>query len=293
MNCWKLLAGSGLIVALAIAGPGSSHAQDQPQPAPPPLQLDSSRFEFSLGAYAGVPDGYIRVGENGDKGNRLRLKDDLGLKISEAVDGSIAFHLTPRDGIRLSFLYYFLRGQGLLDRPIVYNAEQFNNPGHVNLDADFWRASLAYERTTIVPGGFLTGSIGLTYVHLTPELTGHPTIGSSHSNAEDFSRAELPVPIVGLRFDIPMDARFAARAWLGGGGLPQVNSGRKENGSTIYLEQVHGDAGMALTYAFTRNALLEVGPRITYFFQHTKSHHDENAFQLIDYGVRAGMTFKF
>jgi hypothetical protein len=292
MNRWNLLAGSAMIVALAIAWPVPSNAQDQPQPAPPPLKLDSSRWEFSLGAYAGVPDGYIRVGENSDRGNRLRLKDDLGIKISESADLSATFHITPRDGIRLSFLYYFLRGQGLLDRSIVYNGEEFKNPGHVVTDADFWRASLAYERTGVVPGGFLTGSIGLTYVYFNPELTGHPTIGASHSNSEDFFRQELPVPIVGLRFDIPLGDRFAARVSIGGGGLPRVSTGRKEGG-TVYLEQVHGDAAGTLTYAFTPNMLLEVGPRLTYFFQHEKSHEDDNAFQLIDYGVRVGLTFKF
>ena len=29
------------------------------------------------------------------------------------------------------------------------------------------------------------------------------------------------------------------------------------------------------------------------FFLHEKSHQDNNAFELIDYGVRAGVTFKF
>jgi hypothetical protein len=297
---WRLVAGSGLIAALTMAWPVSSDAQVRTpdlsltasqsgtdvQPAPT-LQLDPSRWEFSLDAYVGRPAGYIRVGENGNRGSRLRLNDDLGLTVSEALDTSVAFHLTPRDAVRASALYYFLRGRGLLDRSIVYNGEEFTNPGHVTTDADFYRLSLAYERTGSVPGGFLTGSLGLTYVHLDPKLTAH-----GHGNSEDFYRQELPVPIVGLRFDIPMGNGFAARASIGGGGLPRINSGRKEGG-TVYLEQIHGDAAMALTYAVTKNVLLDIGPRLTYFFQHEKSHEDDNAFELIDYGLRAGVTFRF
>jgi hypothetical protein len=302
MGHWRLLAGSGLLAALALSWPMSTSAQvrgpdlamtasqsrTDAEPAPT-LELDPSRFEFSLGIYAGRPGGYIRVGENGNRGSRLRLNDDLNIGLSEAADASVAFHFTPRDAVRATFLYYFLRGRGFIDREsVTYNGEEFKVPGHVSIDADFYRIGLAYERTASVPGGFLTGSLGLTYVHLDPKLS-----GNGQSTSKDFSRQELPVPIVGLRFDIPMGNGFAARASVGGGGLPRVNSGRKEDGSTVYLEQIHGDAALALTYAITKNVVFEIGPRLTYFFQREKSDQADRAFELIDVGLRTGVTFKF
>jgi hypothetical protein len=259
---------------------------------PPNLELDPSRFELSLAAAFGRPGGYVRVGHNGEPGSRVRLNDDLNIGLSESVDGAVAFHLTPRDAVRFTFLYYFLRGRGLFDRTVSYNDEEFKapgSPGHISIDADFYRVGLAYERTATVPGGFLTGIVGLTYVHLNPKLS-----ADGHSNSEDFSRYELPVPVVGLRFDIPMGNGYAARASIGGGGLPRVSSGRKEGGSTVYLEQIHGDAAMALTYAATKNLVFDIGPRLTYFFQHETSHHQkDSAFELIDVGLRGGLTFKF
>ena len=306
MGRWNVLAGTGLIAALVIAGPLTAGAQgrtsdvsssvsqsdtDTPPPGPA-LELDASRFEFSLGSYLGRPGGYIRASENGLRGNRLRLNDDLGVRVSEAADGAVAFHLTPKDAVRLSFLYYFLRGQGLLDRSIVFDGDEYRNPGHVTTSADFYRLALAYERTAVVPGGFLTGSLGLSYLHLDPELTSHPTLGPSHSKREPFYRQALPVPVVGLRFDIPLGGGFGARASVGGGGLPLVNSGRREGG-TVRFEQAQADAAMALTYAFTKNLLLDVGPRLSYFFQHEKSHEEDNAFRFVDYGLRAGLSLKF
>jgi hypothetical protein len=295
MGHWTRAAGVGLVAVLAAGWPVSSDAQVRTSDvvlsradAEPDTSMFDSRFEMSLGARLGVPSGYVRAGENGTRGSRLRLSGDLGVKVSEAVEADAVFRFSPKNAIRATALYYFLRGEGLLDRTVLFNNEQFTSPGHASIDADFYRLGLAYERTATVPGGFLTGSLGLTYVHLSPKLSGH-----GRSNTEDFSRAELPVPIVGLRFDIPMGNSFAARAAVSGGGLPRVNSLRKENGSTVYLEQIHGDAEFALTYAITKALVLDVGPHLTYFFQHEKSQRDDNAFELIDYGLRVGLTFKF
>jgi hypothetical protein len=303
MSDWRPVAICGLLAALALGWPAPAGAQipssdltltaSQSQrlediAKPPSLEPDPARVEFSFGVYVGTPSGYIRVGQNGNRGNRLRLDDDLNIGLSESADASVTFHFTPRDAVRATFLYYFLRGRGLLDRSVTYNGEEFTAPGHVSIDADFYRIGLAYERTAGIPGGFLTGSLGLTYVHLDPKLSGH-----GRSNSEDFSKQELPVPVVGLRFDIPMGNGFAARASVGGGGLPRVNSGRKEGGSTVYLEQIHGDAAMALTYALTKNLVFDIGPRATYFYQREKSRRENNEFELIDIGARAGVTLKF
>ncbi len=112
MDHWRLVAGCGLIAALTLGGPVSVSAQlrgsdlaltasqsrtdDTEQIAPaPPLELDPSRVEFSLGVYVGRPGGYIRVGENGDHGRRLRLNDDLNVGASEAAEAAVAFHFTP------------------------------------------------------------------------------------------------------------------------------------------------------------------------------------------------------
>src|SRR5882672_9733332 len=71
------------------------------------------RWEFTLDGRVGAPIGRLRVGEfptsggttGGTPGTRFRLSD-LGIHVSEAVEGSVAFHLTPRDAVRASVLYY-------------------------------------------------------------------------------------------------------------------------------------------------------------------------------------------
>lgn len=285
-----------LVIALlltATAWPIASAAQSTTSPASsmPPQMLSltnptDTRFEVTVGGRIGIPTGYLRVGENPQRGT-YRTLDRFGIELSEAVEGSVAFHFTQRDAVRASFLYYFLEATQRPNTFISFNGELFG-PSAVHTNADFQRYSLDYERLLSSGyGGFLWGTIGLTYVDFDPRLRER-----NHRSDEDFSRQELPVPIVGIRADIPMGERFAARVSLSGGGLPHIDSGRKEGG-TVYLDQAHGDVGLGIVYAVTRAVLIDAGYYLTYFTQHEKSREDDNVFQLIDNGFRAGVTFRF
>jgi hypothetical protein len=168
----------------------------------------------ALGGLAGGPrrlsDGNIRVSETVNHGTRLRLSD-LDVDVSEAVEAGVAFWLTPRDAVRATYLYYFLRGSATLDRSIAYDGQEYG-AGAVDTNADFSRISLAYERllTTVLDHGRLIGSAGLTYVLLNAGLTQH-----GKTKAADFYLQELPVPILGLRFDYPLTQRLGLRATRG------------------------------------------------------------------------------
>src|SRR5207244_4256640 len=176
------------------------------------------RWEFSLDNRVGAPVGRLQVGEfppangsaGGAPGTHLRLSG-LGIHVSETVEASAAFHLTPDDAIRASALYEFLRGNGTPRESVVYNGEEFK-PGPLHANADFSRFSLAYERVLWrSPVDELVGGLGITYVYFNPTLSGH-----GHSNSEDFYLQELPVPIAGLRW-----SRVLGEHWLVRPGAPE------------------------------------------------------------------------
>src|SRR5262245_3269347 len=282
---------AALVLLLVLVGPIPGAAQ--PRPDTPSQMLGSEtavtdqRWEVSQDGGIGIPRGYVKVGENESHGTKLRLHEDLGIGISGALEGGAAFHFTPRNAFRGTFLYYFMDGATNVPQSIAYNGEMFG-PGHVDTNTDFYRVSLDYERELLNrPELVLTGSAGLTYVHLNVTLS-----GQGKSSPESFFRQELPVPILGLRADFPLTDRVAARAFIAGGGLPPVNSLRQEGG-TIYLSQAHADAGVSVTCRITRALEAEAGYRFTYFFQHEKSHEDDNTFQLIDNGFRLALNFRF
>ena len=275
-----------LALVLTTCLPARSDAQPATTAQESPV-TPAPRWEVSLEGRVGLPTGYIRVSETVTHGTRLRLSD-LGLDVSETVEAGVAFWLTPRDAVRATYLYYVLRGSTTLDRAILYDGREYS-PGHVDTNADFWRASLAYDRVlaSVLDHGRLIGSAGLTYVHFNPGLTQH-----GKTKAEDFYLQEMPVPIVGLRFDYPVTQRLGLRASVAGGLLPKVDSLRTEGG-TVYTWQSHADAGLAVTYALTPRLGVEAGYQYTYFHQHEKSHEDNNVFELIDHGLRARLTLRF
>jgi opacity protein-like surface antigen len=227
------------------------------------------------------------VGENRGinvPGTRLRRCSDLGIEVSEGVEASLLYHVTSEDALRGTVLYTFLDGTKTLSHPITYNGLTIP-AGRLHTNADVARLSLAYERRLLPvgAGGSLTGSLGLTYVYFDPSING---------NAEDFYAQELPVPIVGLRLDYPLGARLALTASLSGGGLPRVDSLRTEGG-TVSLQQAHVDAGLGLSYALSPALRVEAGYRFTYFRQHEDSHEDNNEVELLDNGVRLGLSYRF
>src|SRR5467141_675200 len=166
----RRMIGTTLALVLTTCLPARSAAQ-----APMILQESATapapRWEVSLEGRVGFPTGYIRVSETVTHGTRLRLSD-LGLDVSEAVEAGVAFWLTPRDAVRTTYLYYFLRGSTTLDRSIAYDGQEYT-AGAVATNADFSRISLAYERllTTVLDHGRLIGSAGLPYVVLNAGLT--------------------------------------------------------------------------------------------------------------------------
>src|SRR5437773_8249253 len=210
------------------------------------------RWEVTLDGRIGFPRGRLKVGEfptgsnttggGGTPGTLLRLHT-LGIDVSEALEGAVAFYVTPRDAVRASYLYYFLDGSSTPRVSVVYNGQEFA-PGPLRTNADFSRFSLAYERTLLgrPARARLIGSAGLTYVNLSPTLTGH-----GQSNSEDVYRHDLPAPLLALRWHYPLGQRLLLQASLAGGALPRVGRLRKEGG-TIYLQQSHADASAGLAY---------------------------------------------
>jgi hypothetical protein len=265
----------------------------------------SGRWEFTIDGWIGAPTGRLQVGEfptgsskaGGAPGTQLRLSD-LGIDVSGALGGTAAFHFTDRDAIRLGYQYTFLRGSSTITQSVVFNGQEFT-AGALSSNADYWQIGAAYERTLIgrPNGEQLVGSIGLVYTYFNPTLTGTSPPGTGvemhgRSDSEDFYRQELPVPILGLRWDHPLGGRWLLHLAVAGGGLPWMNSGRQEGG-TVYLQQAQVDTSIGLAYTFGPHAQLEAGYHFTYFTQHEKSHEDNNFFQLFDNGAQVRFTLRF
>jgi hypothetical protein len=263
----------------ALAESGSVAAADVPSASSPGL-----RWELTLDGGVGLPSGTLQVGETNARGTPLSIRHDLGITVSEAVEGSAAFHFTQRDALRLTFLYFFLNGSSTSSDSFVYNGRTFP-PGQTHSTLEYAQLTLAYEREllNLGPGGQLVGSLGLTYVNLNAIVNNDP---------EDFFRQELPVPIAGLRYEYPVSDRVSVTATAAGGFLPRVPSGRQEGG-TVYLQQGQANLGLGVAYRFTPALDAEVSYQFSYFTQHELSHEDNNFIRLFDNGFRLALSYRF
>jgi hypothetical protein len=240
---------AGLGHAQMVGQSTSLSLRDAKAEAPAPVE----RWEFTIGTRIGAPVGRLQVGESfassSTPGTRLSF-GTLGIHVSETIETSASFHFTLDDALRATALYTFLRGDSTPTKSVVYNGEEFK-PGSLHANADFWRVDLAYERAVWrSPANELVGSFGLAFVFFNPTLTNPGHKGSEDS--EDFYLQELPVPIAGLRWSHGLSEQWLLRVGVSGGGLPRVDSLRKEGG-TVYLQQSHADADAGLVYRWSRN----------------------------------------
>jgi hypothetical protein len=243
----------------------------------------------------GLPRGYVKVGENEVPGTRLRLHSDLGIDLSETAALQVGYHLTEKDTVRFSFLRLFFDGTTTLPQDVLFNGATLLGGTHLDTTPEFYRATLAYERTLLpLPGGgALFGSAGLTYVYLNFVLHGteRRAVGGE-KQPEDFWRQELPVPLLGLRADYPLTPRLGLTASLIGGYLPWVNSLRSEGGE-VKLTQGHLDGALDLRYRLTSNLTVSAGYRYTYFMQFEQSREDDNRIKLWEHALALGLALRF
>lgn len=288
----------GVVAFAMITGPALAQSVSQATARPAGEETAErlappDRWELNFGTRIGAPSGRLQVGESfggsSTPGTRLSLST-LGIHVSETIEAGAAYHFTPNDALRVTMLYTFLRGDSTRTESVVYNGFEFE-PGSLHANADFWRLDLAYERVLWrSTADELVGSVGLAYVYFNPTLT-NPRQKSAE-NSEDFYLQELPVPIGGLRWSHGLSEHWLMRFGVSGGGLPRVDSLRKEGG-TVHLQQSHADADAGLVYRWRSAMELDLGYHFTYFFQHETSHEDDNRFELIDNGVRARLSVRF
>ena len=75
----------------------------------PDAHLEYRPWEAAFAVRIGFPIGTRQSVDRPVQGTRLSF-NDLGLDVSESLEGNVAFAFTRHDAVRVSFLYSFLDG---------------------------------------------------------------------------------------------------------------------------------------------------------------------------------------
>jgi hypothetical protein len=274
-----------LTAVLGLAAAGGAHD----------LRAQGAGVEIAASGAIGAPGGWVRVGENALRGDRLAFHHDLGVPDIRWL--TLALDVAPgaRSGWRFVLDDWMLTGDARLARAVDFNgatlaagsplATRTSGLSFLQLTAE-WRRRLAQSPR----GGTLSALAGLTFVSLEFQLRGTLAPGSGRRETkEDFVTQELPVPIAGLMATCPLGSRLALRAAADIGGVPWVNSLRREGGE-VRLRQLHADLDVGVRTVLTRHLALDAGLALRAFVQHELSGEDDNVIHVRTLAVRAGFA---
>lgn len=257
-----------------------------------------AHWQVALAVGYGDPSGYVQVRENQIEGTHLDFGSDLGVNHMSDEALRVAYRIDPNQSVQFVLRNYTLTGSTVLPENVDFNGATFAAGTRLRTLThfpDFLRATLFYQRalSQFANGGSLSGRTGFTFEGLTFKLDGTLTPDSiGHEMKEDFVTQELPVPMLGLQLDEPVNNRLAFIASLDGAWLPRVNSLRTEGGE-VTLAQTNMGATLGLDYALTRRWGLTGDYRFDYFKQDERSHEDGNRILLKNNSVELGLSYAF
>ena len=253
-------------------------------------------WRWSASIETARPTGWVQVRENAIEGTRLSFADDLHVQHRNGIRLDATKTASERSEWRLSAATYTFDGTTVLSSPIFFNGATIA-PGtlrtathythFLEFDGSYRRRFLAFGR-----GGGLWGSVGGTFMLLNFTLHGTVAPGSAGSETtEAFYVQELPVPVLGLHLDYPVGRHWSVISSGTIGGLPRVNSLRREGGE-VRLKQTN-DAlsfGGAVHRGHWELSLSAFG---RHYAQDEQSLEDSNVIHLRDRGLAIGIGRPF
>ena len=244
-------------------------------------------WELAMRGEIGIPQGYVQVRENEIQGTRLDLRHDLGIETSETFGLEGARRFSNGSDLRLSVDALLLYGSTTLPGDVFFNGATLQGGTRLETRPFFLRVNALYERPLahLVGGGSLAAGVGFSYVLLNFRLQGTLAATTRDSEtSEDFLTQELPVPLLTLRFELPIGGALSLTSVVTGGWLPSVNSLRSEGG-VVRISQGHADVSIGMCRRLGAKLRLDATIHGSYFTQHEVSREDDNNIRLRSVGV--------
>ena len=268
--------------------------------APSLIAQDSTRaasWELGLSARAGVPTGWVQVRENTVVGTRLPFGSALDVHAIYAGVVSATLHPDGPTRIEMAITSFWLSGTSTPADSVHFNGTtlEAGAPLHTRTGFPHYLAITVTGTHDVAQfgGGAFGVTGGLSFVALTFVLEGTLTpTSATRETQEDFITQELPVPVLGAEYRLPLGARWRLDARLTGGWLPWVNSLRKEGG-TVSITQTELQGVATFRYAASRAIDLTLEARASQFAQNEQSNEDGNQIAIRAVSLGAGAAWRF
>jgi len=217
------------------------------------IKPGEERFTFGLGAVFNSFGTDVRFDNpNLGRGSNVNMKDDLGAdQDASSFWASAEWRFAPRHRIGFDFSQFKMTGTRTISREIVIGDERFPAGATVFSELKLQIIPIAYSYSLIkTEKDELAATLGVHWSRVSFRAHGTATLGTSSgtfdTSNDTSAKGDLPLPLIGLRYDHHFSQRWSA-------GLQGAFFSLKFGQDTFNVE---GDILSARTYAeyrFSRN----------------------------------------
>jgi len=212
------------------------------------LQPGEENVTLMLGAFLPAFRSSMKVDNDRTPGDRFSLNDDLG--VDDNASGGwfgAEWRFAPRHRIGFTYSRFTLRGERDLDRTLHIGDEAFPVGAHLSSQMRLELVPITYSYSLLKrERDELAFTAGLHWSRLSFRVEGSASIASRDGSRDATASANLPLPLLGLRYDYNFSERWSAGATVAVFALKYGEESTNLEGGLISA-RLHGE------YRFSRH----------------------------------------
>jgi len=178
------------------------------------LKPGDERFKLVAGWFLPAFNTDVRIDESGTTGDRIRLGDDLG--VDEDQSGALLgfeWRFAERHRLSASYSSFSQSGTRTIDREIHIGDEDYPINATINTKWSLDLIPITYSYSFIQnDSNELAGTFGVHWDKFSLSLHGTTSLSDDDINADTSSSADLPLPLIGIRYDHHFSDNWSAGA---------------------------------------------------------------------------------
>lgn len=167
------------------------------------LKPGDERFKFVAGWFLPAFNTDVRLDDTNSEGDNVSLGDDLGLNEDQSgVLVGFEWRFAEKHRLAASYSSFSQAATRVIDREITIGDEIYPVNAEINTKWSLDMIPITYSYSFIKnDSNELAGTFGIHWDSISLKLTGSTSLSPDDINAETSSSADLPLPLIGLRYD--------------------------------------------------------------------------------------------
>ena len=167
------------------------------------LQAGTERFKFVAGWFMPAFNTDVRIDNGGDPGDEVDLDNDLGVNRDQSgVLLGFEWRMAERHRLAASYSSFSQSATRTIDRQITIGDEIFPVSATIKTSWSLDMIPITYSYSFLKSeSNELAGTFGIHWDSISLGLKGSTSLSNEDLNANVSSGADLPLPLIGIRYD--------------------------------------------------------------------------------------------